>query len=396
MTLNKLSILLIKIVFTWGILTSFSTAWADGQANAVCSALANSGVIKANQQQVLTQAWQTFLFQLNPRYKKGIHSLQEIASAKNLSIETKLQIYAEYEKILYAAISADSSNPVSPQSIEKRAAEIVQLLIASVQAESGFTDAQKKQIDEKLSAAKVLTLDSLSDEPESFLKSAEIANYFNFCGDDLSALNASVTLIPNGKGKWETAFMICPKIASLSVPVQDKMTGIDFVLAHELSHLITRSLSPSNRQPLELDESLLVAQNDYLDCIQSQEGKRLRSLSQVTDSLRPNDLGELLRSSEVQTFSDAYKLKIQFEKYDHKDPTSIQSHESELLADRWASRVISPLVNETNAGSYLALFCEDLDNEDEGVHPTNRFRLENFLNRSCDGHEATLSKTINF
>jgi hypothetical protein len=377
-----------------------ATSFASTDSQSVCSTIGTSSEIRTAQKNALSKAQEIFLNGLEPQYRKIIHRQEDIGINDHISMKNKLVLYAQYETALYEAVSAwptNSAHPVSPASVEKRFSEIANLLIAEVQKDKNFSEAQKNLIQDKLSNVLVVTLNSLSQEPESERKSLERVAFFSLCDTDLSSANAAAVQIPDSKNMWAaSAFIVCPGLAVVSAPLLDKEQGMDFTLAHELSHLITKSLNRSNTQPLGLDDTLLAAQNDYLSCMQSRFGEDLRTLSQMEKILRPyyerakKDPFALLHSRESETLIDDDNLLNHFEKYYGKEPTSVDSHSSELLADRWATRVVTKLIDH-NAENYLAPFCEELgtyqnapEDGDEGIHPSNRFRIENFLENRCD------------
>jgi hypothetical protein len=426
-----------------------SAAVAD---NPVCLSVNNRN--EQTQKTIFDRAKESFLAGLSFQERKLIHGPEDIGSTEisefeklpssiqsnmgapmsQKAIATKytaylqekkesFTLYAEYEKALYDASNegtAEGLHLVSPQSVEKRVTEIAQLLIGQIKKENTFNASQKEEIIDKLSHAKTLTFTSLRDEPESNRKSAERAELLDLCGNDLSLFNAEMIRVPHDAdlifvrpnsnpairagAKLDAVLLICPAVATAGAALQNKEQAIDFFLAHELGHLVTGSVDSSNEEPEDLDNDLLAAQNNYTACLQSRYGTQFRSLPDVMNILEPiydrqkNSLATLLHSKEVATMLEAAKELKEFEKYYRKVPTSVDSHASELLADRWATRVVAPLV-DNNAANYLAGFCRKsetvqagIGDGDEGIHPSYSFRIENFLrslpsnsvDKSCD------------
>ena len=298
------------------------------------------------------------------------------AYAKALSLDAGL------ESEIYSQANLGTSNDysISVDSIEKRASELVKLVADQVQKDQTLTQASKNVIVPVLLGTKIVTAHSASNESNwsdkiesSMLVSALCGDFttigaFAIMAPSYSDTLLKVTKVEDGiqyattigykSGSVPQAeFVVCPGLVATVANLKNKRLGIDFVLAHEISHIITAAMMNSNQNagramaqslaPSSLNSSILKDEKGVLSCLQTNYGTHFQSISNLVERFQKEsdqipDLATRLSSTAHAELERYQGLLAQYTQFYGSSPDSVTSHASEILADYWATRVLAP------------------------------------------------------
>lgn len=319
-----------------------------------------------------------------------------------------LELVKDYESRVYAeADPSTGPDALRPPLVVSRARELAAKLALEIRLDAKIEDTKKAALLDRLERLEVFTYGSLAGIADDTTRNQAWLLMSVMCGDDLTAVNAFASFLPGTP--LRPVFIVCPGLVSLVAPLTEKNHGLDFVLAHEISHLMTIDpaalLAPvAGGDPRNLDASLVATHASVLACVDAEHSGEMRTLSGVMNHLRPAvdayekeagaDFAKAFNApAEVGYFGMAERWKAALEGFLGRDPTVADSHAMEILADYWATRILAPEAAKRTAGGmsardavrpYLGWLCavrspDALSDGDEGLHPSLTYRFDQFL-----------------
>lgn len=334
-----------------------------------------------------------------------------------------LGMLGDYESRMYAEADPSSGpEALRPALLRARARELATALALEILLDPKIEENGKIALLARLEDLQVFTLSSLRDIADDTTRNQAWFLMSMACGPAYSAVNAFASFLPEDLvedpnqslpyrpgAKLRPVLVVCPGLISLAAPLAERRHGLDFVLAHEISHLLTldpvAAVSPdASKDPRNLDPSLTSTHAPILACVDAGHAKEMSTLAEIVEKLRP-----AVEAYRVEALNDVMKMfsapaeagystQVQAWKYAlgaflGHEPTAAESHAPEILADYWATRILAPVAAKAARDGvpladavrpYLAWICAvpspaAFPDGDEGLHPPLAFRFDQFL-----------------
>ncbi len=226
---------------------------------------------------------------------------------------------------------------------EEIVSEIKKYVTSAIEDSSFLDESTKKQMKEVILNVKVGNFDEYVEKNN--LKTNMFSQAFmNYCGADGLLDNAFAM-----KTKEESYVLICPGWLisnNEASSKKDKLEKIFHVLAHEISHHV-------DSESFATSYNVLVSHH---------------VISSANELSLTDEDSKLCKDDEKQ----CAKLKV-------------SSHLSEIVADYWAQRAISLYLSDRaktkkdDISFYVSNYMGICDSTDDGIHPSDKFRINQLL-----------------